>query len=180
MTVIAPAVTIRDADDDDMAAVQAIYGHHVLHGTASFEEIAPDVTEMVRRRAAILARRLPYVVAEVDGTVGGFAYAASFRPRSAYRFTVEDTVYVAPDAGRNGLGSRLLQTVIDRCTALGYRQMVAVIGDSGNAPSIRLHSRLGFVRAGVIRSSGFKLGRWVDTVFMQRPLGDGEATLPDR
>ncbi len=180
MTVIAPAVTIRDSAEDDMAAVQAIYAHHVLGGLASFEEIAPDVTEMARRRTAILARRLPYVVADVDGRVVGFAYAAAFRPRSAYRFTVEDTVYVAPDAGRNGLGSRLLQTVIDRCEALGYRQMVAVIGDTGNAPSIRLHARLGFVQAGVLRASGFKLGRWVDTVFMQRPLGDGDATLPDR
>ena len=169
---------VRDAADEDMAAVQAIYAHHVAHGLASFEETPPDEAEMARRRAAILDLGLPYLAAEVDGRVKGFAYAAPYRSRSAYRYSVEDSVYVAPESMRLGVGRVLLGDLIERCRALGYRQMVAVIGDCGNTPSIDLHAKMGFQPAGNIRSVGFKLGRWVDSVIMQRPLGDGSDTLP--
>ena len=168
----------RDATEADVAAVQAIYAHHVLNGTATFEEVAPDVTEMLRRRGEIVARRLPYLVAGVGETVQGFAYAAPYRPRSAYRFTVEDSIYVDPEATGRGLGRLLLGALVERATALGYRQMVAVIGDSGNTASIRLHAGLGFVHAGTLTATGFKFGRWVDTVTMQRSLGPGADTLP--
>lgn len=169
---------IRPADSVDLPAIQAIYAHHVLHGVASFEEVPPDVAELDRRRADIVARGLPYLVAERDGALRGYAYAGPYRPRAAYRFTVEDSVYVAPDAVGQGVGNGLLREVIDRCTARGMRQMLAVIGDSGNSASIRLHARLGFRHAGHLQSVGFKLGRWVDSVIMQLALGEGEATLP--
>lgn len=174
------AIAIRDAADDDMAAIQAIYAHHVRHGLASFEIEPPDVAEMARRRQAITAHGLPYLVAVADGRVLGYAYAGPYRPRPAYRFTLEDSVYIAEGFAGRGIGRRLLAELIERCTQLGYRQMVAVIGDSQNSPSIGLHERLGFARAGVIRSAGFKLGRWVDSVIMQRALGPGDSTLPDR
>lgn len=177
-TITAGDPIVRDAVDADMAAIQAIYAHHVLHGLASFEEVAPDVAELQRRRAEILKRRLPYRVAEVGGTVRGYAYAGPYRPRSAYRYTVEDSVYIAHDMVGRGIGRRLLQDIVDTCTGLGYRQMIAIIGDSGNLPSISLHRRLGFVHAGTVRSAGFKLGRWVDSVIMQRALGEGDGTLP--
>ncbi len=169
---------VRDATPEDMAAVQAIYAHHVAHGLASFEETPPDEAEMARRRAAITDLGLPYLVAEVDGRVRGFAYAAPYRSRPAYRYSVEDSVYVAPGATRLGAGRVLLGDLIERCSALGYRQMIAVIGDSGNAPSIDLHAKMGFQPAGNIRSAGFKLGRWVDSVIMQRALGKGDDTRP--
>ncbi len=166
-----------------MPAVHAIYAHHVLHGLASFEEVPPDEAELDRRRADIVARGLPYLVAVFDGRVRGYAYAGPYRPRSAYRFSVEDSVYVAPDAAGRGVGRALLGEVIRHCAALGMRQMVAVIGDSGNGASIRLHEALGFRRAGELRSIGFKLGRWVDSVLMQLELGQpdvaqGDGTLP--
>ncbi len=169
---------VRDAAHEDIAAIQAIYAHHIAHGLASFEDTPPDEAEIARRRAAILDLGLPYVVAEVDGRVKGFAYAAPYRPRSAYRYSVEDSVYVAPDAMRLGVGRALLGDLIERCQVLGYRQMVAVIGDSGNTPSIDLHAKMGFQPAGTIRSVGFKLGRWVDQVNMQRALGEGDDTPP--
>lgn len=172
------AIVIRDAAADDMAAVRAIYAHHVRHGLASFEIEPPDVAEMARRRQAIVGHGLPYLVAVADGRVLGYAYAGPYRPRPAYRFTLEDSVYIADGFAGRGIGRRLLAELIERCTRLGYRQMVAVIGDSQNSPSIRLHERLGFVRAGVIRSAGFKHGRWVDSVIMQRALGEGDSTLP--
>lgn len=172
------AIVIRDAAADDMAAVQAIYAHHVRRGLASFEIEPPDVAEMARRRQAIVGHGLPYLVAAADGRVLGYAYAGPYRPRPAYRFTLEDSVYIADGFAGRGIGRRLLAELIERCTRLGYRQMVAVIGDSQNSPSIRLHERLGFVRAGVIRSAGFKHGRWVDSVIMQRALGEGDSTLP--
>ncbi|MBX6323311.1 MAG: N-acetyltransferase [Rhodospirillaceae bacterium] len=171
-------ILVREATAEDVPAIQAIYAHHVLGGLASFEEAAPDAPEMDRRRRDVLARGLPYLVAARGGVVRGFAYAAPFRPRSAYRFTVEDSVYVAPDAVGQGFGRAALTEVIRRCTALGLRQMVAVIGDSGNGASIRLHESLGFQRAALLRSVGFKLGRWVDIVIMQRPLGEGDRSLP--
>jgi len=179
---VAPAVAgdilIRDVTDADMTAVQAIYAHHVLHGLASFEIKPPDLVEMIRRRDVILGGGYPYRVAVVDGEVVGYAYASQFRPRPAYAHSVEDSVYVADGAHRRGIGRRLLADLIEKCTALGYRQMIAVIGDSGNAPSIGVHAALGFRQAGVMKSCGFKFGRWVDTVMMQRPLGDGDDTLP--
>lgn len=182
----ADGIVVRDCTDDDIAWVQAIYAHHVLNGLGSFEEVAPDAAEMTRRREEVVRRRLPFLVAQMPGldprtgTVGGYAYAGPFRPRSAYRYTVEDSVYIAPDAQGKGLGRVLLGTLIERCQLLGYRQMVAVIGDSGNFASIALHARLGFVEAGVLRSVGFKAGRWVDSVLMQRRLGRGDDTLPGR
>lgn len=170
--------TVREATDADMSAIQAIYAHHVMTGWGTFEEVAPDLTEMCRRRERTLSRRLPYLVAEIDGDVQGFAYAAPFRPRSAYRLTVEDSIYVAPDAVGQGLGRALLETLIQRCTALGYRQMVAVIGDSENTSSVALHAALGFAHGGRLASVGFKLNRWVDVVLMQRFLGDADGKPP--
>lgn len=173
-------IRVRLAERDDVPAIQAIYAHHVLHGIASFEEVPPDAAEMDRRRTDILARGLPYLVAERDGAVRGYAYAGPYRTRPAYRYTVEDSVYVAADAAGQGIGRALLAEVIARCAALGLRQMVAVIGDSGNSASIRLHESLGFRRAAHLVSVGFKLGRWVDSVMMQLPLGEGDSTLPPR
>lgn len=170
--------TIRPAIPADAGAIAAIYAHHVLHGTATFEEIAPDAKEIARRQAAILGGGHPYIVADADGRLLGYAYAAPLRPRSAYRFTLEDSIYLDPAATGRGLGRRLLDRLIADCTAAGARQLVAVIGDSGNAASIALHARAGFVHAGLLRSVGLKFGRWLDTVQMQRPLGDGDATLP--
>jgi phosphinothricin acetyltransferase len=180
LAAVAPEIVVRDATAEDVVAIHAIYAHHVLHGWGSFEEVAPDIAEMNRRREEVRARGLPYLVAARAGVVRGFAYAGPFRPRSAYRHTVEDSVYVAPDAVGQGFGRAALAEVIRRCTGLGLRQMVAVIGDSGNSPSIRMHESLGFQRAALLRSVGFKLGRWVDSVIMQRALGEGDATLPPR
>jgi phosphinothricin acetyltransferase len=170
--------TIRESADGDIGRIAAIYRHHVLHGIASFEEEPPEPAELAQRRRAILARGLPYLVAEKDGRVVGYAYASPYRTRSAYRFTVEDSIYIdAAETGR-GLGRALLAELIDRCTELGYRQMVAVIGGSDQWPSIGLHQRLGFARIGVLPAIGFKFGGWVDTVLMQRALGPGKATRP--
>ncbi len=172
------AATIRPALAADLGPIQAIYAHHVLHGIATFEEVPPDVAEMTRRHAAITGRGLPYVVAEVEGRVLGYAYAGPFHGRSAYRFTLEDSIYLDPAATGRGLGRALLERLIADATAAGARQMIAVIGNSGNAGSIALHGRLGFTMIGTMRSVGFKFGRWVDTVSMQRSLGPGDTTLP--
>ena len=172
----APAV--RPSTEADVPAIRAIYAHHVLHGLASFEEQPPDAAELRRRRADVLARGLPHVVAETGGRVLGYAYASPYRTRAAYRFTVEDSVYVAPDALGQGLGRLLLARVIADSESRGARQMIAVIGDSANLGSIRLHAQAGFREAGTLRAVGFKFGRWVDSVLMQRPLGPGDATLP--
>jgi L-amino acid N-acyltransferase YncA len=171
-------VRLRPSEDGDLERIQAIYAHHVVTGLGSFEEVPPDLAEMARRRTATLALKLPYLVAEIDGRVLGFAYAAPYRTRSAYRHTVEDSIYVAAEAARGGIGSALLAELIARCTALGYRQMVAVIGDSGNAGSIGLHTGQGFVRTGLLPSVGCKFGRWVDSVLMQRALGPGDREQP--
>lgn len=173
-----PQLTIRDATEADMAAVRTIYSHHVLTGLASFEETVPSVDEMLARRAAVLQLGLPYLVAEAGGAIVGYSYATAYRPRPAYRFTVEDSVYVADGLGGRGIGSALLSELIARCEAGPWRQMLAIIGDSGNAASLGLHRRLGFAPVGTLRSVGFKFGRWVDTVLMQRPLGPGDETLP--
>ena len=171
-------LSLRDARTGDGAARQAINGYHVLHGFGSFEEAPPAVEEMERRRAAVQDEGLPYLVAEAAGRVVGFAYAGRYRPRSAYRFTVEDSVYVAPGATGQGIGGRLLAEVISRAEALGLRQMIAVIGDSANLGSIRLHERLGFRQAGLFLAVGWKRERWLDSVLMQRPLGPGSASVP--
>lgn len=171
-------VTIRDSRDADLPAIHRIYAHHVLNGLASFEEIPPDVEELARRRGGILSSGLPYLVAETGGRLIGYAYAGLFRSRSAYRYSVEDSIYVAPDAQRQGAGRLLLDELVTRCTRLGYRQMVAVIGDSANHGSIGLHKAAGFVEVGRQPSIGFKFGRWVDSVMMQRALGPGDTTLP--
>lgn len=170
---------VRAAGPGDLAAVHAIYAHHVTHGLASFELEPPDLETISGRYEAAVARGLPFLVAELGGAVRGFASAGPYRPRPAYRYTVEDTVYVAPGSERCGLGGALLGALIDHCTRLGCRRMVAVIGDSANLPSIRLHERFGFRRAGHIPSVGFKFGRWVDSVILQRPLGAGDSTLPE-
>jgi L-amino acid N-acyltransferase YncA len=176
-----PAFTLRDSRADDIPAIAAIYGHWVLHGLASFETEPPGTDEMARRRAAVLDGGYPYLVAQDErGRVLGYAYAAAYRTRPAYRFAVEDSIYIAPDAPRGGLGRALLGGVIETCTARGFRLMVAVIGDSGNAPSIGLHAALGFRHAGVLPAIGWKHGRWVDSVLMTRALGEGQATPPVR
>ncbi len=178
-------VRVRDAAESDLPIIQAIYAHHVCTGLGSFEETPPDAAEMSRRRTEILARGLPYLVAEIDdrvipGGLAGYAYASPYRPRSAYRYSVEDSIYIAPSAQRRGVGRFLLEELIRRCTALGYRQMVAVIGDSANQGSIGVHAAAGFKQVALLPAIGFKFGRWVDAVMMQRPLGEGQTTLPGR
>jgi len=176
-STVAPQV--RDAADADLPAIQAIYAHHVLHGLASFEEVPPGVDELRTRLATVRAAGLPYLVAEIDGAVAGYAYATLYRPRSAYRHTVEDSVYVAQGMAGRGIGAALLSAVIARCEAGPWRQMMATIGQGdGNRGSIALHTRMGFTRIGALRSVGFKHGQWLDTVLMQRPLGVGDGALP--
>jgi phosphinothricin acetyltransferase len=171
---------IRGASEADAAAVGAIYGHHVLHSLGTFEEVAPSGAEMAARIASVLKLGLPYLVAENEsGRVLGFAYASAFRPRAAYRYTAEESVYVHPDLVGQGIGKALVAEVIRICEAMGLRQLVAVIGDSGNAASLGLHRSLGFTEIGTGRAFGHKHGRWVDIVQMQRPLGPGADTAPD-
>ena len=169
---------IRDSRPGDIPAIAAIYAHWVTHGLASFELTPPDAAEMARRREAVLTGGYPHLVAEdQSGRVLGHAYAGAYRTRPAYRFAVEDSIYVAPYAARSGAGRALLAALIARCEAQGFRLMVAVIGDSGNAPSIGLHRALGFAHAGLLPAIGWKHGRWVDSMLMTRPLGAG-ATMP--
>ena len=169
---------LRDATSADAPALADIYGHHVLHGLGTFEEIPPSSAEMASRLEGVRARGLPYLVAETDRVVG-FAYANPFRLRAAYRYTAEDSVYVAPGLVGGSIGKALVQEVIDRCAALGLRQLVAVIGDSGNAGSIGLHRSLGFEMSGLLPAVGFKHGRWVDIVMMQKALNGGGDAPPD-
>jgi phosphinothricin acetyltransferase len=171
-------VLVRPAVADDLPAVQAIYAHHVVRGLASFEEQPPGTEEMRRRHAEVTGQGLPWLVADFGGVVAGYGYCAPYRTRSAYRYALEDSVYVREDSHGRGVGAALLEALLERCTALGYRQMVAVIGDSRHAASINLHAACGFVRVGTLRSVGFKFGRWVDSVLMQRPLGVGDGTPP--
>jgi phosphinothricin acetyltransferase len=170
---------VRTANQADAKALAAIYGHHVRHGFGTFEEVPPSAAELDERRRAIAAHGLPYFVAEAEGQVLGYAYAGPFRPRAAYRFTVEDSVYVAPDAIGRGVGRAVLSAVLTACEGLGMRQVVAVIGDSANAGSIGLHRALGFEPAGIGRSVGYKHGRWVDIVWMQKSLNGGDVSAPD-
>jgi L-amino acid N-acyltransferase YncA len=174
----ADGVVIRPSRVGDVAQIAAIYGYHVLHGLASFEEVPPDIDELASRRRDILVHGLPYLVAERSGRVLGYCYAAPYRPRSAYRFTLEDSIYIDKAEVGRGLGRALLATVLDRCAELGYRRMIAVIGGSDTWPSIRLHAALGFTRIGVLPAVGFKFGSWVDVVLMQRALGHGETVPP--
>ena len=169
---------IRDATPADIAATKAIYAHHVLHGLGTFETTPPSVEEMQRRYAQITGDGFPYLVAEEAGQLLGYAYANHFRTRAAYRNTVEDSIYVAADAMGRGVGTRLLNALIERCTALGLRQMLAVIGDSANTGSIGVHRRCGFEHTGVMHAVGRKFDRWVDVVIMQRALGPGSSTPP--
>ena len=170
---------VRPSREADAGALAAIYGHHVLHGVGTFEEVPPTAADMAARRRAIVERGLPYLVAEDDDRrVLGFAYAAPFRTRAAYRYTVEDSVYVAPDATGRGVGKAILAEVLAACERLGLRQVVAVIGGSDNLGSIGVHRTLGFEPAGVGRGLGFKHGCWVDVVWMQKPLNGGSVGMP--
>jgi phosphinothricin acetyltransferase len=173
------AVVIRPAAAADVPAITAIYAEEVRERTATFEIDPPDLAEMTRRYEAIVGLGLPYLVAQEDDDVLGYAYAGPHRLRPAYRFTVEDSIYLAPQAQRRGIGLLLLNQLVWTCEAQGYRQMVAVIGDSANAGSVALHARAGFALIGTHPNVGYKLGRWLDTVQMQRALGPGAATEPD-
>ena len=173
-------VAIRPSREEDVPTIAAIYGHHVLHGVASFEEIPPEPDEIARRRREVLGHGLPYLVAERSGRILGYCYAAPYRSRPAYRFTLEDSIYIDQAEVGRGLGRALLTRLLDGCAELGYRQMVAVIGGSDTWPSLRLHAALGFARIGVLPAVGFKFGSWVDIVLMQRTLGLGARILPDQ
>ena len=169
---------VRPAAAQDLPAIQSIYAHHVLNGLASFEEEAPPLEEMRRRYEDVTRHGLPYLVAEEKGEVLGYGYCTLYRTRSAYRYTLEDSIYVKQGKQGKGVGKAVLAELISRCAALNYRQIIAVIGDSANAGSIAVHASLGFVRAGNLRSTGFKFGRWVDSVYMQLPLGTGDGSKP--
>lgn len=169
---------VRPAALQDLPAIQSIYAYHVLHGLASFEEEAPPLEEMRRRFEDVTGRGLPYLVAEEQGEILGYGYCTLYRSRSAYRFTLEDSLYVNQGKQGKGIGKAVLGELIVCCEVLNYRQIIAVIGDSANAASIAVHASLGFVRAGNLRSTGYKLGRWVDSVLMQLPLGEGDGSKP--
>ena len=172
------SVVIRSAVAADITGITRIYTHAVLYGTASFEIEPPDEAEMARRQQVLLDGGYPYLVAARGDRIAGYAYAGPYRPRPAYRFSVEDSIYVAADAHRLGIGRRLLTELIEAATQRGFRQMIAIIGDSGQTPSIEVHDRAGFRMVGTIEATGFKHGRWLDTVIMQRALGDGASTVP--
>jgi len=174
------SVLIRPAKLSDIPEITRIYSHAVKHGTASFELEPPDAAEMRKRMEALFAGRFPYIVAELDGKVAGYAYASLYRTRPAYRFTVENSVYVTPELHRRGIGKILLMRLIEECTARGFRQMIAVIGDSDQAASIGVHKACGFESAGNLRNIGWKFGKWLDTPLMQLTLGPGASTpAPD-
>ena len=173
------APTIRRSRDADLPAITAIYAHHVETGTASFETAAPDEAEMRRRRNVLVEKRYPYLVAELDGDVCGYAYAGPYRTRPAYRHSVEDSVYVRASTRRRGIGRALLHALIRACTDRGFRQMVAIIGDSAQVASVGLHRAAGFEMVGTLRNVGYKHDRWLDTVFMQLALGEGASSPPN-
>ncbi len=168
---------IRPSHDQDLPQITAIYAHHVLHGTGTFETDPPSEADMTTRRADVLGKGLPYLVAEQDGVVVGFAYGNWFKPRPAYRYSVEDSIYLAPDLHRKGLGRALLAELLARFEAVGIRKVMAIIGDSANAGSVGVHRALGFTQVGVVESCGWKFGAWRDIVIMQKTLGAGN-TLP--
>jgi len=171
---------VRACLESDIASITAIYAHHVRYGTASFETEPPAMEEMGRRRHDVLAKGMPYLIAVSDSAVVGYAYAGPYRPRAAYRDTVENSIYIHPEFVGRGVGKRLLPRLLAECEASGFRQMVAVVGDSANLASIRLHQRYGFRTIGVFTSVGYKHGRWLDSVLLQRALGAGDTTPPDR
>jgi L-amino acid N-acyltransferase YncA len=173
-------VRVRPATPEDLPAIQGIYAHHVAHGFGSFEEEAPSVQELRRRYDDVVRQSFPYLAAELGDQIAGYGYCTLYRARSAYRYALEDSVYVRHDMAGRGIGKAILAGLIARCEALGCRQIIAVIGDSANAASIGLHASQGFLRVGTLRSVGFKLGRWVDSILMQRPLANGDATPPER
>lgn len=174
------APTIRPATEADLSEITRIYAHAVLNGTASYEYDAPSLAEMTGRFEALKAGGFPYLAAEADGAVLGYAYAGPFRTRPAYRFVVEDSIYIAPEAQGRGVGRLLLQQLIRECIGLGFRQMIAVIGDGGvNLASVQLHAAQGFTECGRIVGSGYKFGRWCDTVLMQLAMNGGADTAPD-
>ena len=173
-----PAVSIRPASQADIPAITRIYDHAVSHGTASFELEAPDEAEMSRRMQTLADGGFPYLAATIDGVLVGYAYAGPYRPRRAYRFSVEDSIYVDPAAQRKGVGRALLSKLIEESERKGFRQMIAVIGDSANAGSIGLHAKCGFQMIGTHANVGLKFGRWLDTVMMQLALGEGGSTVP--
>src|SRR2546421_1348734 len=176
--ILGERVQLRSAAPEDLPAIHEIYAYHVLHGLASFEEAPPTLEELRRRFDDVRARGLPWLAADFGGVLAGYGYCAPYRSRSAYRFALEDSVYVRQGSEGRGVGAALLDALIRRSEALGYRQLVAVIGDSAHAASINLHASFGFLRVGTLRSVGFKFGRWVDSVLMQRPLGPGDSTPP--
>lgn len=178
MSSVSSTSVIRPATAADLPAITEVYAWNVLNGTGTFELEPPDLAEMTRRHADVTGKGLPWLVAVVDGRVLGYAYANHFRPRKAYRFCLEDSVYLAREAQGKGLGKRLMTELLARCTALGARQMLAVIGDSANKGSIGLHASLGFQHTGILKSSGWKFGAWRDVVLMQLALGEGDATEP--
>jgi L-amino acid N-acyltransferase YncA len=179
MHITANALRVRDATEADLPAIQAIYAHHVLTGVASFEETPPSVDDLRARLAAVRGHGLPYMVAEMDEVVAGYCYATPYRPRAAYRNTIEDSIYVSDAYRGRGIGRVLLQALIERCECGPWRQMVAVIADGGSDGSLSLHSQLGFELTGTLKAVGYKHGRWLDTTLMQRTLGDGASSVPD-
>ncbi|MBI5278714.1 MAG: N-acetyltransferase [Burkholderiales bacterium] len=172
-------LTIRTSRDDDVPAITAIYGHHVLHGTGTFETTPPTEADMAARRADVLAKGLPYLVAEDEGKVLGFAYCQWFKPRPAYRFSAEDSIYLHEEARGRGLGKRLLAALMSQAEAAGVRKLIAVIGDTANEGSVGVHRSSGFDHVGIIRSCGWKFGKWLDIVLMEKPLGEADRTAPE-
>lgn len=171
--------TIRPSRDDDVAAVAAIYAYHVLHGTGTFETEPPTADDMASRRADVLSKNLPYLVAERDGELLGFAYCNWFKPRPAYRFSAEDSIYLAEAARGQGLGTRLLAALSEAAEAAGVRKLIAVIGDSANTGSVGVHRAQGFSHVGVLKDCGWKFGQWRDVVLMEKVLGEGSTTAPE-
>jgi len=169
---------IRSAEPRDIAAITRIYAHAVEHGTASFELEPPDEAEITRRYKTLREGRFPFIVAEIDGAVAGYAYAGPYRARPAYRFTVEDSIYIDPAMQRRGVGRALLERLLIEAEKEGFRQMIAVIGDSNQTPSIALHEALGFRMVGTFEAVGYKFGRWLDSVMMQKALGKGATMIP--
>ncbi|MFC5520902.1 GNAT family N-acetyltransferase [Polaromonas jejuensis] len=169
---------IRPSRDEDIPAITAIYAHHVLHGTGTFETEPPSVADMTARRADVLSKGLPYLVAEQHGKIAGFAYGNWFKPRPAYRYSVEDSIYLAPELHRQGLGRALLAELLARCEAVGIRKVMAIVGDSANAGSIGVHRALGFTQVGLIEACGWKFGAWRDIVILQKTLGPGDTQPP--
>ena len=172
-------LTLRPSTEADVPAITAIYAHHVLHGTGTFETTPPTQEDMAARRADVLAKGLPYLVAELEGRVVGFAYCQWFKPRPAYRFSAEDSIYLDPDAAGQRLGNKLLGELGRQAEAAGVRKLIAVIGDSGNVRSIGVHRAVGFRHVGTIEACGWKFGRWLDIVLMDKAIGEGSRTAPE-